>query len=111
MRLIHTREEFIALKDELGVRMDWHEPDEQEVDVRLVGRNFDNAGFWPQSEKYPIPASIMERHVVFRKEGKPVAAVNLATLCAWASDPEPRGTKRTPLNAELYDEIVEAQNR
>ena len=34
-----------------------------------------------------------------------------ATLCAWASDPEPRGTKRTPLNAELYDEIAEAQNR
>lgn len=107
LRQIHTRDEFVELSKELGVRADWHEPDEQEVDVRLYGRSFDNAGFWPNEPQRSYPLEMVERYVVFRKEGKPVAAVNLATLCAWASDPEPRGTKRTVLVDELYEEVTE----
>lgn len=85
LRAIHSREEFVALSRELGVRADWHEPDEQEVDVRVYGRSFDNAGFWPQQATRPLPGEIVERYIIFRKDDKPVAAVNLATLCAWAS--------------------------
>lgn len=86
LRKIQTRDEFIELSKELGVRADWHEPDEQEVDVRVYGRSFDNAGFWPLQAGRPMPGEIVERYIVFRKEDKPVAAVNLATLCAWASE-------------------------
>ena len=83
LRQITTREEFVTLRNELGVRVDWHEPDEQEVDARVVGASFDNAGFWgsPQTSY----KAYEELHVVLYKEGDPVAAVNLATLCAWAS--------------------------
>jgi hypothetical protein len=45
-------------------------------------------------------------HVIFTKDGRDVAVVNLATLCAWASDPEPRGTKRVVLSEELYEEVT-----
>jgi hypothetical protein len=85
VRRINTRKEFLELKDELGMRDDWHEPDETDVDARVLGQSFDNAGFWPQSDSRVIPDEILEMHVVFTKDGKDVAAVNLATLCAWAS--------------------------
>lgn len=83
MRIITTRSEFKALATELGVRPDWHEPDEQGVTAQVRGRSFDNAGFWPVRDGYL--ASIVEKHVIISKDGEAVAAVNLATLCAWAS--------------------------
>lgn len=108
LRAIHTREEFIELSRELGVRADWHEPDEMEVDAVVYGTSFDNAGTWPRSYRRSIPEEILETHVVFTKEGRAVAAVNLATLCAWASDPEPRGTKRIVLTetVETVEETI-----
>ena len=63
-----------ALAKELGVRDDWHEPDEQEVDAVVHGNTFDNAGF-----EY-------EKHVIIKKDGEPVARINLATLLAFACD-------------------------
>lgn len=81
MKRITTRDELKKLADELGVRPDWHEPDEQNVTVTAKGHSFDNAGFWPE----PTASGLMERHVVIKKDGKPVAAVNLATLFAWAT--------------------------
>jgi len=107
LRQIHTREEFIELSKELGVRADWHEPDEQEVDVRVYGRSFDNAGFWPQQAGRPLPGEIVERYVVFLKDGKRVAAVNLATLCAWASEPHPSTTTQHTLDDGMYREVVQ----
>lgn len=66
----------------LGMRRDWHEPDEQDVDVEVHGEMFDNAGFWP------IDGSLEahEIHVIIRQANMPVAAINLATLLAWASE-------------------------
>lgn len=81
MKRIKTKAELIALANELGVRPDWHEPDEQDVTVTVKGRRFDNAGFWPESSD---PCAT-ERHVIIKQAGKPVAAVNLATLFAWAT--------------------------
>jgi hypothetical protein len=87
LRQIHTRDEFVELSKELGVRADWHEPDERDVNAIVEGYSFDNAGFWPQSNKRRIPEEILEMHVIFTQDGRDVAAVNLATLCAWASQP------------------------
>lgn len=82
MKRINTRSELVALAGELGVRPDWHEPDEQEVTVTVKGESFDNAGFWPEDGRI---RSGIEKHVIIEKDGKAVAAVNLATLFAWAT--------------------------
>jgi hypothetical protein len=113
MKIITDRAEFAALARELGVRPDWHEPDEQGVRARVEGLSFDNAGFWPAQ---PFMTHV-ELHVIFSVcgegdhtvcdvwddgtclcecdgdgdhqhgpcEARDVAAVNLATLCAWAA--------------------------
>lgn len=85
VRRILDKSEFIALKDELGVRPDWHEPDEQEVTASVAGDMFDNAGFWPK-EHVLNSDSTVELYVTFEKNGVPIAQVNLATLCGWASE-------------------------
>jgi hypothetical protein len=82
MRRINTRADLIALAEELGVRPDWHEPDEQDVTATTHGGSFDNAGFWPADQ---VKSAGVEQYVVLHKDGKPVAAVNLATLFAWAT--------------------------
>lgn len=86
MRKIESRKELIALADELGVRKDWHEPDEQGVEVVVKGNVFDNAGFWPRGVYYAPGAEFdgTEKYAVIKQNGKPIAAVNLATLFAMA---------------------------
>lgn len=86
MKRINTQQEFRDLAYELGVRPDWHEPDEQKVTVEVHGtEDFDNAGFWPA--KYGYSDGTTEAHIIFKQDGQPVATVNLATLCSWASAP------------------------
>ena len=87
MEIITTRAELVELAQRLGVRRSWHEPDEQGLTVKVEGRSFDNAGFWPTAEAtaYGMPATSVEKHVIIRKDGQAVAAVNLATLFAWAT--------------------------
>lgn len=80
MKRVRTKAELVALAKELGVRRDWHEPDEQNVTASTHGVEFDNAGFWGDPEYLNI-----ERHVKLYKGGKAVAVVNLATLFAWAT--------------------------
>lgn len=60
----------LALK--LGVRDDWHEPDEEGLTVKITGKQFDNAGF---DTEYIV-------HLF--KDGKEVGEINLATLFAYA---------------------------
>lgn len=95
MREIRTREELVALARELGVRPDWHEPDEQAVTAELRGTpgNFDNAmGVEWYGHAYGEPRA--ELHVVLRHlddgdgPGVEIAAVNLANLFAWATGHE-----------------------
>jgi len=74
MPFIRTRADFIKLTKELGVRADFHEPDEQGVDATLIpSRNFDNA-----------MGDGSEHHIVLSKDGKSVGKINLANLLAWA---------------------------
>lgn len=84
---IATQRDFIELSVSLGVRPDWHEPDEQYVTARVEGVSFDNAGFWPTNAKPYAAPELIEQHVIFTQNGVDVACVNLATLCAWASVP------------------------
>lgn len=84
MKRVITRSDFVALAEDLGVREDWYEPDEQEVTAVVRGADFDNAGMWPHGRN-GIPREFVEMHVVFRKNGKDIACANLATLCAWAA--------------------------
>lgn len=95
MRKITTRAELVELARELGVRDDWHEPDEQELGAFVEGTSFDNAmpaGHWLGSgdERHA------ELHVVLHKlvwdeqysawrHGRAIAVVNLAMLFAWAT--------------------------
>lgn len=43
---INTLAELQKLAKDLGVGHDWHEPDNQGVNVFGFGSHFDNAGFW-----------------------------------------------------------------
>ncbi len=57
-----------------GVRHDWHEPDEVGLTATVVGKSFDNAGCGD------------EKHVVLKMDGWEIGRVNLATLCAIATE-------------------------
>jgi hypothetical protein len=54
------------------VGIDWHEPDQCEVDAVVTGTSFDNAGM------------DYEKRVHLKVDGKRVASINLASLCALA---------------------------
>lgn len=102
-RRITERQELLDLMTELHIPGDWHEPDQADITAAVHGLNLDNAGFWPLSEvgrPYGVDqdeAPLMgipdrrptlphaELHVTLLHEGRPVAAVNLASLFAWAT--------------------------
>ena len=105
LREIRTRAEFIALASELGVRPDWHEPDEQAVTARWGGTelDLDNAmGVRWYGDWLPGEPKRAEMYVILcRKEiedgiarrGPDLATINLANLLAWASEPHERPAK------------------
>lgn len=84
---IDTKAALKELKATLGVRDNWHEPDEQDVEATLVDRardgaplKFDNA-FCDHTE-----AHIILTHLWAKADGSEVTyAVNAANLLAWAS--------------------------
>lgn len=102
MRIITTRQQLIDLARELGVRSDWHEPDEQGLTARVEGFTFDNAGFWPMADALRsgyLTTRSVEQHVILSRmeydddngsrvydqhNSEDIAAINLATLLAWA---------------------------
>lgn len=106
LKRINTRAELQVLARELGVRPDWHEPDEQGLTAIVFGENFDNAGHWglehlgrrqieackhlwnPSktvgSGEIENPEKFCEMFVVLYKDDKAVAEVDLATLFAFA---------------------------
>lgn len=90
IRIIVKRDDLVEVARELGVRRDWHEPDEQEVTAKVFGTEFDNAGFWgpDRGNAYFRYQDREEMHVVLFKDGTPVAAANLATVLAWATNPD-----------------------
>jgi hypothetical protein len=89
IKRINTRAELQELARELGVRPDWHEPDERGVNALVSGHMLDNAGFWGQAGVGTLPSAYQELWVTItlQEEGCtpiPVAEVNLAMLLAWS---------------------------
>lgn len=70
---IYNQKRLKELADKLGLRDDWHEPDEEGISVMILGTVFDNAG------------TGSEIRVVVMKNGKPEFAISLATLFALAT--------------------------
>ena len=59
---IHERQQLVALAKQLKVRPDWHEPDEQEVTVRVKGTPAKRSTLALQrSTNSAIPYSSMSR--------------------------------------------------
>jgi len=88
---IQYRDQLSEVAELLGVRPDWHEPDEQDVTAHIFGKSFDNAGFWPYNPTQPedrccgsLDSEGLEMYVELRQADKPIAHVNLATLFAFA---------------------------
>lgn len=106
VKRINTVAQLRELQQELKVRPDWHEPDEQDVTARVFGFSFDNAGFWgtnikvthlPETERGRRAFNFFntskelarredseEMYVAIYVEGVRVAEINLATLFAFA---------------------------
>jgi len=81
---IHTPDDLSKLAADLGVRSDWHEPDEQEVDVRIRGNHLDNA-MGSTMRDIGDNNEAGEYNIVITRAGRDVAVVNLATLLSWGS--------------------------
>lgn len=80
---VSTLNELEEWARSLGVRSDWHEPDEQGLTAEVRGRLFDNAGFWFTDGV--AGKDFEELHVVVSQDGVEKFAVNLATLFSWAT--------------------------
>lgn len=120
MREIKTRAELVQLAKDLGVRPDWHEPDEQDVTAEIYGNayNFDNA--MGPGEFYGQHNERAELHVVLRHyndtmdgPGEKIAVVNLATLFAWATgyEGDTRGHPNPNDRKEIARDIREFGHR
>jgi hypothetical protein len=79
-----TRDQLQRVARELGVRPDWHEPDEQGVTAVVTGKCLDNAGFDGSAAGCLSGTAGEELGVTIFKDGQPVAEVNLAMLLSWA---------------------------
>ena len=108
IKRIRTRQDLVNLAKQLGVRTDWHEPDEQGLDAVAFGGNFDNAGHWGlehlsrrelelrsrlSDESDHIGSAVIdideahlftEMFIVLYRENRAIAEINLATLFAFA---------------------------
>jgi hypothetical protein len=84
---INTQDDLVALASRLGMRPNWHEPDERDVTALVSGHSFDNAGFWG-TQRGSLPPTAEEMSVTLCEVTSsgliPVAEVCLATLFAWA---------------------------
>ena len=85
---INSQKKLRELAQRLGVRHDWHEPDNQDVEAICFGEKFDNAGFWGREYRDELTRlkfrGTEEMSVMLVKDGKPIAEINLASLFAMA---------------------------
>lgn len=95
MKHIRTARELADFADEHRLRLDWHEPDEQDITARFAEGygGFDNAmgtdtiGANFSGEHIPVGTfgKQWEHCVIFSDKHVDLAVVNLASLCAWAT--------------------------
>lgn len=96
MQLITDRSEFTRFTDDNLSSTDWQHAAESYLDARVEGRAFAAQGDWPRGVERGLNQPL-EQHVIFSRVirdqftgavmvSTDVAAVNLATLCAWAAE-------------------------
>ena len=73
---ITSLKEFREMSKRIGARQDWHEPDEEEIDIHFVGNHLDNAFCDDTAGEYTL---------ILTKAGRNFAKINLATLLAYAN--------------------------
>lgn len=83
IQVLRTAEHLEAFQREHGLRGDWHEPDEQNITTRVTLGSFDNCS----SSPYHLEQSVifMKTDPDLERVAQPIAAANLALLCAWAT--------------------------
>jgi hypothetical protein len=117
-RRIRSKRELEQLASELGLRHDWHEPDERGITAVVKGESFDNAGFWGSSQPFKTaphtlhgsPGEELYVQLRYRSESgeTPFAEINLATLLAWAS--EDRYSRREQERERALESATERRN-
>jgi hypothetical protein len=96
MQPITDRSEFTRFTDDNLSSSDWQHAAECCLDARVEGRAFTAQGHWPREVQRGLNQPL-EQHVIFSRVirdqltgavmvSTDVAAVNLATLCAWAAE-------------------------
>lgn len=91
VKRIESAQQLAEFADKHRIRNDWHEPDEQNITAIVLGTCFDNAMGPGETFGYETSPS-MEIAVYLcedlgeGREPRPLACVNLASLCAWATE-------------------------
>jgi hypothetical protein len=84
MPILATATKLKEWADAHEMRPDWHEPDEQGVTARVVGRTLDNA-FGDRGMVLPGDVECCEMLVVLKDADGNTLTVNLATVLANAA--------------------------
>jgi hypothetical protein len=96
MQLITDRSEFTRFTDNNLSSTDWQQAAECYLDARVEGRAFTAQGHWPSEVQRGLNQPL-EQHVIFSRVirdqftgavmvSTDIAAVDLATLCAWGAE-------------------------
>lgn len=96
MQRITDRSEFTQFTDDNLSSTDWCHAAESFLDARVEGRALTSDGHWPRGVQRELNQPL-EQHVIFSRVirddftgavmvSTDIAAVNLATLCAWATE-------------------------
>jgi hypothetical protein len=96
MQIITDRSEFKLFTDDNLSSTDWQHAADCYLDARVEGRAFTENGHWPRGAQRGLNQPL-EQHVIFSRVirdrftgavmvSTDVAAVNLATVCAWAAE-------------------------
>ena len=79
--LEEMKDDLQEFQEKFGLRKDWHEPDEQGISAKVIGKQLDNTF----GEMIDFPNR--EYVVVLYHNKKEVGRINLATLLAVACSP------------------------
>jgi len=86
---VDSQSALIALRDSIGVRPDWHEPDESEVSVSIVSPKYVGNSTYKLTETKAkgfdnAYGDKTEAHIVIYKDGKVAGKLNLCYLLSLA---------------------------
>ena len=95
---LDTKGALSAFAENHGLRPDWHEPDEQNINARIIGTHLDNAGGSTSIRRVSEDGyDFTEFNIVLTTNGendepvKDLAVINLATLLAIATQADRNG--------------------